>query len=108
MLLGAQFRVDPSLEVVAEAANGLEAIDRARATQPDVVVLDLAMPVMDGLEALPEIVRAAPGTRVVVLSGFEQKGMADRVACLGASRYLEKGADISDVVATVKDAVRAS
>ena len=104
VLLGTELEVEPGLQVVAEASNGLEAIDRAGATQPDVVLLDLAMPVMDGLEALPEIVRVAPNARVVVLSGFEGGSLAERATGLGATRYLEKGADMSAVIATVKEA----
>src|SRR5689334_8239527 len=54
------------MEVVAEAGNGAEGIDVARETQPDVVLLDLAMPVLDGREALPRIRREAPTARIII------------------------------------------
>src|SRR5579871_46039 len=57
-------------EVVGEAGDGAAAIDLARDVQPDVVLLDLAMPVMDGLQALPGLRDRCPNTLVVVLSGF--------------------------------------
>jgi CheY-like chemotaxis protein len=77
-------------EVVGEAADGAEAIDVVRAQQPDVVFLDLAMPVMDGYEALPLILQAAPDCRVVVLSSFDQATAAAKSLAAGASKYVEK------------------
>jgi CheY-like chemotaxis protein len=59
------------LEVVGEAGNGQEAIALASSFQPDLILLDIAMPVMDGLEALPSIRHAAPTAKIVVLSAFE-------------------------------------
>jgi PAS domain S-box-containing protein len=78
-------------EVVGEAADGQEAIDRVAELRPDVVLLDLAMPVMDGLEALPHIRARVPEARVIVLSGFDQATMAQRALAAGAVRYVEKG-----------------
>lgn len=77
--------------VIGEAADGAEAIEVAAKTQPDVVFLDMAMPHMDGLEALPHILKASPESRVVVLSGFDESSMAPKALAAGASRYLEKG-----------------
>ena len=76
--------------VVAEAGNGAEAIDRARELQPDIVLLDLSMPGMDGLEALPRVRAAAPECEVVVLtaSGTEENLLAAIRA--GAAGYLLK------------------
>ena len=79
---------DGRFDVVAEAANGVEAVAMARATQPDVVVLDLAMPLMDGAEALAAIRRDAPATKILLVSGVaatEQPGRR-----VGADGYLEK------------------
>lgn len=78
-------------QVVGEAADGVEAVELAAALQPDVVVLDLAMPRLDGLTALADIQQAAPGARVIVLSGFDDAMMADRAVAAGALRYVEKG-----------------
>lgn len=78
-------------EVVGEASDGEEAIDVVTKAQPAVVLLDLAMPRMDGLTALPLIRRAAPECRVIVLSGFDQDQMAERALAAGAGGYVEKG-----------------
>jgi PAS domain S-box-containing protein len=78
-------------DVVGEGIDGVHAIEVVTATQPDVVFLDLAMPRMDGLEALPLILGAAPGVRVVVLSGFDQDTIASKALEAGAVRYVEKG-----------------
>lgn len=76
--------------VVGEAADGLEAIDAARHHQPDLVLLDLSMPNMDGLEALPMIIEAAPRTRVVVLSGHASPAIRETAREQGAESYLDK------------------
>jgi signal transduction histidine kinase len=80
-------------EVVAEAADGREAIASAAAHRDDLdlVLLDLSMPHMDGLEALPHLRRVAPEARVVVLSGFAEAGTAEAARVAGADLYLEKG-----------------
>jgi len=78
-------------DVVGEAGDGSEAIAQARRLQPDVVLLDLSMPVMDGLEALPEILAASPNSKVLVLSGFTATEMSDEAMRLGAAGYMEKG-----------------
>ncbi|MHB1262285.1 MAG: sensor histidine kinase [Thermoplasmatota archaeon] len=79
--------------VVAEASTGIEAIARAREATPDLVLLDLSMPELDGLEALPRVLEASPNSHVVVLSGFNHVRMGPVAKRLGASAYLEKGLD---------------
>ena len=103
LLLGAEFRLHSDLEIVAEAGNGREAIDLAESLQPDVIVLDLAMPEMDGLEALPELRRVAPKSKIVVLSGFEARGLASKVLELGARRYVEKGTPAEDIASVIRE-----
>jgi DNA-binding NarL/FixJ family response regulator len=76
--------------VVGEAANGQEAIDQTSALRPDLVLLDLAMPIMDGLTALPELRAAAPDVLVVVLSGMEAERMAPLARAKGASAFMPK------------------
>lgn len=105
LLLSLEFGFDPAVEVVATAENGLQAIELAGRFRPDVVVLDLAMPVMDGLEALPEIKRVSPETSIIVLSGFDASAMANQALSLGAERYLEKGTTPTEIVRAVKDVV---
>jgi two-component system NarL family response regulator len=90
------------LRVVGEAADGNEAIVEATSLQPDVILLDLAMPNRSGLEALPELRRLAPSARIVVLSGFAGGIVAEEVLALGAASYLEKGADPDTIVATIE------
>lgn len=91
-------------EVVAEADNGLKAIEAAEREQPDVVLLDLSMPVMDGLEAMPEIRRVAPDARIVVLSGFDNRLLVAQALELGAVRFVVKGGDPSEIVGAVSEA----
>ena len=78
--------------IVGEANTGEEAIELVRSTQPDLVLLDLSMPKMDGLETLPRIRDAAPKTLIVVFSGFTAERMGPTTARLGADLYIEKGA----------------
>lgn len=104
MLLRLRLENDGRFEVVGEAADGREAIKVANETQPDAIVLDLAMPVMDGLQALPEIRRCLPNARIIVLSGFNASEMADEALSLGADGYLEKGAAFNHLVALLLEA----
>ncbi|MDQ4096232.1 MAG: response regulator transcription factor [Actinomycetota bacterium] len=108
LLLGAEFDLHSDLEVIAEAANGRDAIALAQRLQPDVVVLDLTMPEMDGIEALPRIRRAAPETKVVVLSSHDATLVAPQVEELGAALYIEKGASACAIAKAVRDIARAS
>ena len=80
----------PNLEVVAEAADGLAAIDLAAALQPDLIVLDIAMPVMDGIEALPRLREASPESRVVMLSAAPREAQEPAALAAGAAAYVEK------------------
>ncbi|CAJ59680.1 Putative two-component system response regulator [Frankia alni ACN14a] len=82
---------EPDFVVVGAAANGAEAIDEVVRTAPDLVLLDLAMPVLDGLGALPRIRRVAPYATVVIFTGFSEDALLDRVLALGADALLEKG-----------------
>lgn len=91
----------PGFAVVGEAANGRQAIEQAQAAQPDVVFLDLAMPAMDGLEALPEIRRVAPRARILVSSGYDHT-MARRALELGAHASIVKGGKASEIVAAIR------
>ena len=85
-------------EVVAEAENGQEAIDLTRAHKPDLVLLDISMPVLDGLEALPQVLEAHRACKVVMLSGFEASRLGSTALELGASGYLEKGVPPQELV----------
>lgn len=77
-------------QVVATAAEGEQAVTEAREHQPDLVLLDIAMPVMDGMQALPLIRQAAPDATVVMLSGFPYETAGPGALEAGAHGYLEK------------------
>ncbi|WP_460711694.1 response regulator [Nocardioides dilutus] len=95
------------LEVVGEAGDGLAGIECVRLETPDVVLLDLSMPVMDGLEALPTIRRLVPQAKIVVLSGFGATQMSDKAMNIGADGYLQKGMALKRIIEYVKDIVDA-
>lgn len=84
--------------VVGTAGNGAEAIAAAKELHPDVVLLDMAMPVMDGLQALPLIRVEAPDAVVVVLSGYPAGVAARQALAAGAAAYLEKADVVGNLV----------
>jgi len=102
-LLRAQLEMDGRFAVVGEASDGATAVELAQQQQPDLIVLDLAMPRVDGLTALPLLREAAPGARIVVLSGFDPLSVGPKVLAAGASRCVEKGfrMKLADVLAEV-------
>jgi DNA-binding NarL/FixJ family response regulator len=89
------------IEVVGEAGDGAEAVKIVSELQPNALVLDLAMPVMDGFEAIPEVRRRAPATKIIVLSGFDTSTMSERALSLGADMYFEKGISFFDLAEKV-------
>lgn len=94
-ILRLRVEADPRFTVIAEATNGLEAIQMTKEHLPDVVVLDLGMPVMDGLEALPEIRAAHPDVKVAILSGFPAEKVKNQALSLGANMYIEKSESLT-------------
>lgn len=89
-------------QVVATAAEGQQAIDEARASQPDLVLLDIAMPVMDGMQALPLIREAAPLAVVVMLSGYPFETAGQGAINAGAHGYLEKSDLVRSLVPRIE------
>ncbi|WP_344581327.1 response regulator transcription factor [Nonomuraea roseoviolacea] len=92
---------DPSLDVVAEADDGRAAVDLAISHHPDVALLDIRMPVLDGLAAAAEIRRAAPGTAVVMLTTFGEDDYIARAIDVGASGFLLKSGDPRELIAGI-------
>jgi DNA-binding NarL/FixJ family response regulator len=88
--LRALLLADSGIEVVGEAHNGREAVDLAVALHPDVVVMDIAMPLLNGLEATRQILSALPKTKVIVLSAHSDDAYIDRVIAVGAVGFLIK------------------
>jgi DNA-binding NarL/FixJ family response regulator len=93
-------------EVVGEAANGREAVELCRGLRPDVVLMDVRMPVMDGIEATRRIAAAAPATRTLILTTFDQDENVLRALEAGASGFLLKDAGRERLVAAVETVAR--
>ena len=94
----------PDMEVVATAADGGEAVEVCRSTSPDVVLMDLEMPVKDGIEATREILAHAPTTAVLVLTSFSDRRRIMGALDAGAVGYLLKDASAEDVVRGIRSA----
>ena len=91
----------PDLQVVAEAADGREAVDMAVVQKPDVVVMDIAMPRLNGVEATRQIVTRNPATSVVILSMHSDESYVLRSLKAGAQAYLLKDSAESDLIAAI-------
>ncbi len=89
-------------EVVGEAANGEEAVELTRATKPDVVLMDLSMPVLDGVAATRRINEEMPLTKVVVLTMHDDPQRTRAAIGAGAVGYLTKGTSFTEVLATIR------
>jgi DNA-binding NarL/FixJ family response regulator len=96
------------IEVVGDAGDGAAAIDGVRAARPDVLVLDLSMPRVDGLEVIRTLRAEVPETKIVVASGFSAARLAPLALELGASAYFEKGGPIDALRAAVLGACDAT
>ena len=106
VLVRAFLEEDSEIEVVGEASDGLEGVEGVAETQPDVVLLDLSMPDMDGLEAIPLMRQRAPDARLVVLSGHEAGRVSLEALDQGATRYVNKAADLDAIRAAVREVAR--
>lgn len=89
---------DERFEVVGEAPDGATGLEKAAETDPDIILLDLAMPDMDGLEALPQFTKRVPDASVVIFSGFREAKTGTQAKELGAAAYIEKGTDLDGLV----------
>lgn len=96
MMVRVSLEVDGRFEVVGEAQDGIEAVNLAHSLRPDIVVLDISMPNMDGLEAIPEIHRVSPESRILVLSGFDER-VGERAVGLCADEYMPKSEHIDSL-----------
>jgi len=89
-------------EVVAEASNGQEAVDLANLHKPDIAILDVKMPVMDGISAAEKIINIAP---VLMLTAFSQKELVDRARDAGVMAYVVKPFTVTDLVPAIEIAM---
>jgi DNA-binding NarL/FixJ family response regulator len=92
---------EPEIEVVGEAATGREAVERARRLRPDIVLMDVRMPDLDGIGATRELTRAAPSARVLILTTFEQDDYVFGALRAGASGFLLKRSRPEELIAAV-------
>lgn len=99
--LAMMLAAEPNIEIVGQAADGLEAIEQALATQPDIVVMDLQMPRVSGIVATREITAKLPATRVVVLTTYDHDELVFEAIRAGAQAYLLKDASEKDVLETL-------
>ena len=100
--LAALLRQERDLEVVAEAGDGRQAIERAREEQPDVILMDIMMPEMDGIVATRIIKSLLPKIKIVGLSLFEERQMRDSMMEAGASAYISKSEGAQTLVETIR------
>jgi PAS domain S-box-containing protein len=98
LLIRTRLRMSGALRVVGEGADGAEAVSLAKEHQPSLMLLDVSMPGLDGLEALPQVLAASPATRVVMYTGFEEQGLVDKARQLGAAAFLQKSAPIDHLI----------
>src|SRR5579872_6613986 len=96
----------PDFSVVAEAADGKQAVDAAETSQPDVVLLDIAMPNLNGIEAAQRILSVAPNTSIVVLSMHADESYVLRALKAGAKGYLLKDSAEGDLIEAIKSVTR--
>jgi DNA-binding NarL/FixJ family response regulator len=88
--LCALLKSDGAFKIVAEARTGREAVELARSLRPDVILMDIAMPVLNGLEATRQILTADPAAKVIILSAHSDDAYIERMSAVGVSGFLEK------------------
>jgi two-component system response regulator DesR len=93
--------IDDRIQVVGSASNGVEAVSLAEALRPDVVLMDVHMPTMDGIEATRRLRRVSPGSRVVIVTGSRSPEMALHALAAGAERCLTKDTPAVKLIDTV-------
>ena len=92
-----------SFTVLGEASNGYEAIAAAKKYQPDIITLDITMPEMDGILAVPEIIKVSPNTRIIMISAMGQQSMVIEAIKMGAKDFVIKPFEKSRVYQAIKN-----
>src|SRR4051812_37333764 len=94
---------EPDIEVIAEAANGRQAVQLTKKLRPAVVVMDIAMPLLNGLEAARQIRKQFPDTRVLFLSAHSDDAYVEQVAVLGATGFLLKQTSSENLATAIRE-----
>jgi len=102
-LLRLHLERDARFELIAEATNGQQAVDIATMKSPDIIILDISMPLLDGLQALALIKTGVPTTKVVMLSGLDDPDIRAQALASGAQAFFVKNMDLRVVVNAVAD-----
>ena|SRR5687767_12320531 len=105
--LRALLEMEQGIDVVATAPNGLEAVERAVELEPEVVLMDVSMPVLDGFEATRAIRERIPGTRVLFVTGSNAEEDLERAREAGASGYISKDKIAAELVDAIRGAAGA-
>jgi DNA-binding NarL/FixJ family response regulator len=105
--LTSALRMVKSIEVAGEAGGGVAATQQARALDPDLVIMDLSMPDLDGIAAMREIHQARPALPIVFLTAHADPGVEREARDAGASGFLAKGVSLEDLVIVLHEAVEA-
>jgi len=92
------------IEIVGEATNGSEALEKVREVAPDVILMDIAMPIMDGLEATRRIRKQNPNVRIIILTQYDRKDYVLSSIKSGASGFIPKNVIISELVSAIRTA----
>lgn len=100
--LAGLLRLERDLDIIGEASDGVMAVKLAGELSPDVIVMDVSMPLMNGIEATREIHRALPDIRIIGLSMHEKEDMAAAMRDAGAAAYLSKDGPSTDLVAAIR------
>src|SRR5207245_4152001 len=107
-LLAAILEQSLAFDVIAQASDGRQAIQLAASHLPDLVIIDIAMPGMSGLDAIPEISKRSPRSKIVVLSGMDPDAMSAKALARGADGFVPKGLRAEDLVDRISGAYEAA
>ena len=107
-LLRSQLEADSSFQVIAEAVNGFEAIEKAAQLHPDAVLLDVGMPLLNGIEAAPRIREVSPGSKIIFLTQQQDNDIRTAALATGAEGYLLKSNANGELAFAIHEALRSA